>query len=69
MGGIFGPPDTGFPAHGVLAEGVLNRPGWTVAELDLDAVARVRKDGVVLNRTHWDEQAGRDAPAALRPFN
>ncbi|MGR3377108.1 carbon-nitrogen hydrolase family protein [Salipiger abyssi] len=69
MGGIFGPPDTGFPATGVLAEGAMNRPGWTYAELDLDAVARVRKDGVVLNRTHWDEQAGRDRPAILRSLS
>ncbi|WP_289155655.1 carbon-nitrogen hydrolase family protein [uncultured Salipiger sp.] len=69
MGGIFGPPDTGFPASGVLAQGRLNQPGWTIAELDLDAVARVRKDGVVLNRTHWDEQAGRDGPAVLRSLS
>ncbi|MCR8549822.1 carbon-nitrogen hydrolase family protein [Salipiger sp. P9] len=69
MGGVFGPPDTGFPASGVLAEGTMNRPGWTYAELDLDAVARVRKDGVVLNRTHWDEQAGRDRPAVLRSLS
>jgi len=60
MGGIFGPPDTGFPATGVIAEGTLNIPGWTVAEMDLGAVAHVRTDGVVLNRRHWDDQAGRD---------
>jgi predicted amidohydrolase len=60
MGGIFGPPDTGFPATGVIAEGTLNIPGWTVAEVDLDAVAHVRADGVVLNRRHWDDQTGRD---------
>ncbi|EPX82012.1 carbon-nitrogen hydrolase family protein [Salipiger mucosus] len=65
-GGVFGPPDKGFPSTGVLAEGALDVPGWTYAELDLDAVARVREDGVVLNRTHWDEQAGRDRPAILR---
>ncbi|MEO1974996.1 MAG: carbon-nitrogen hydrolase family protein [Paracoccaceae bacterium] len=69
MGGIFGPPDTGFPADGVLAQGRMNQPGWTIAELDLDAVARVRKDGVVLNRSHWAEQAGRDSPAVLRPLS
>ncbi|WP_417719741.1 carbon-nitrogen hydrolase family protein [Salipiger sp.] len=65
-GGIFAPPDTGFPADGILACGALDAPGWTLAELDLDAVARVRKDGVVLNRTHWVEQAGRDSPAGMR---
>jgi len=59
-GGIFGPPDTGFPSSGVIAEGTLDRPGWTMAEIDLDRVARVRADGVVLNRRHWVEQTGRD---------
>ena len=66
MGGVFGPPDTGFPPTGVIAEGVLNTPGWTYAEVDLAAVARVRADGVVLNRAHWADQQGRDAPAALQ---
>ncbi|MEK0164399.1 carbon-nitrogen hydrolase family protein [Phaeobacter sp. A36a-5a] len=56
-GGIFGPPDTGFPATGVLAEGILNKPGWTYADIDLEAIAHVRRDGVVRNRTHWDERA------------
>lgn len=66
MGGIFGPPDTGFPATGVIAEGVLNQPGWTYAEVDLDRIAHVRADGVVLNRQHWDDQTGRDVIAATR---
>ncbi|MEI4233411.1 carbon-nitrogen hydrolase family protein [Roseovarius sp. D22-M7] len=60
-GGIFAPPDTGFPPTGVIAEGTLDQPGWTVADVDLDQVARVRADGGVLNRLHWGEQAGRDA--------
>ncbi|NDW47245.1 carbon-nitrogen hydrolase family protein [Ruegeria sp. PrR005] len=59
MGGVFGPPDRGFPQTGVLAEGVLNQPGWTYAEVDLASVADVRADGVVLNRRHWAEQDGR----------
>ncbi|HBS99011.1 MAG TPA: amidohydrolase, partial [Citreicella sp.] len=65
-GGVFGPPDRGFPATGVLAEGVLDQPGWTYATLDLDAIARVRDDGGVLNRSHWADQSGRDGPAVLR---
>jgi len=56
MGGIFGPPDIGFPPTGVIAEGVLNTPGWTVAEISPAAVTHVRANGVVLNRRHWDEQ-------------
>lgn len=63
MGGIFGPPDKGFPETGVLAEGTLNQPGWTVAEVNLDAIAEVRADGRVLGRTHWVEQHGRDGLA------
>ncbi len=66
MGGIFGPPDTGFPATGVIAEGQLNQRGWTYAEVDLDRIAHVRADGVVLNRQHWDDQSGRDVIAATR---
>lgn len=59
-GGIFGPPDRGFPPTGVLAAGDLDAPGWTYAEADLEKIAEVRADGGVLNRTHWTEQAGRD---------
>ncbi len=62
MGGIFGPPDAGFPDTGILAEGTLNQPGWTYATVDLDAIAHVRADGRVLGRTHWAEQVGRDSP-------
>lgn len=59
MGGVFGPPDMGFPATGVIAEGELNQPGWTYAEVDLEAVRAVRADGHVLNMTHWEEQPER----------
>lgn len=58
-GGVFGPPDTGFPSTGVLAEGTLETPGWTFAEVDLTAIGHVRTHGVVANRSHWDEQNGR----------
>ncbi|QFT98933.1 C-N hydrolase family amidase [Roseovarius sp. THAF8] len=66
-GGVFGPPDIGFPPTGVLAAGELDAPGWTYAEADLKKIAQVRADGGVLNRTHWAEQAGRDgAPTVER---
>jgi len=68
MGGIFGPPDRGFPPTGVIAEGTLNRPGWTLADVDLARVAHVRADGVVLNRRHWAEQAGRDMQVTSTPL-
>lgn len=64
MGGIFGPPDTGFPSDGVLAQGQMSKPGWTFADVDVNAIAHVRVDGVVLGRQHWIEQSGRDACAA-----
>jgi len=60
MGGIFGPPDAGFPDTGILGIGTLGQPGWTYAEVDPAAIAHVRADGRVLNRTHWAEQHGRD---------
>ena len=56
---IYGPPDRGFPADGVLAETALNSPGWAVAEVSLAAVRGVRRDGGVLNHLHWAEQAER----------
>ncbi|MEM8731944.1 MAG: carbon-nitrogen hydrolase family protein [Pseudomonadota bacterium] len=61
-GGIFGPPDRGFPMRGVLAEGEMDQPGWTMAEVDPRVIAEVRDNGDVLNRMHWAEQAGRDGP-------
>jgi len=67
-GGVFCPPDTGFPPTGVLAAGALSVPGWTYADIDLQAISHVRADGVVLNRMHWDEQLGRDAPALNMPL-
>lgn len=62
-GGIFAPPDTGFPPTGVIAAGGLNDPGWTYAEVDLSQLAHVRRDGVVLNRRDWSGQTGRDGAA------
>lgn len=64
-GGVFGPPDADFPPTGVIAEGKLNQPGWTFAEVDLNVIAHVRKDGRVLGRLHWSEQIGRDAAAPV----
>jgi predicted amidohydrolase len=58
-GGIFCPPDVDLPADGVLAVGEIGVPGWTVAEVDFDAIAHVRRAGGVRNRAHWDEQTPR----------
>lgn len=62
--GVYGPPDTGFPANGVISIGQMNVPGWTHAEIDPAKIAHVRRDGVVLNRLHWTEQEPRMAPVA-----
>lgn len=54
--GIYGPPDRGWPANGILAEGAMDAPGWTFADVDLERVREVRANGQVLNHRHWDEQ-------------
>ena len=54
---IYAPPDRGFPPTGIIAQGGLDRPGWTLADIDRAAIAEVRRDGGVLNHRHWDEQA------------
>lgn len=57
--GIFGPPDLGFPEDGVIAQGVINQPGWVYGEFTLAQVDCVRRDGTVLNHQHWKEQDSR----------
>ena len=57
---IYGPPDRGFPPQGILAEGGLGQAGWVYADIDLEAVRAVRRDGGVLNLAHWPEQEGPD---------
>ncbi|MDD7969625.1 carbon-nitrogen hydrolase family protein [Roseinatronobacter alkalisoli] len=56
---IYGPPDLGFPETGILAQTVLNMPGWACAEIEPASVARVRREGAVLNHAHWNEQENR----------
>lgn len=56
---IYGPPDMGFAADGVLAQGPTDQPGWTRAEVDLEAIARVRQGGAQQNYTQWDSQEAR----------
>lgn len=50
---VYTPVDVGFPDDGVLARGVINEPGWVFADLDLDAIARVRAEGDVFNHRDW----------------
>lgn len=53
---VYAPPDRGFPDDGIIAQGMLDAPGWVFAEVDLAAVGKVREDGGVLNVAHWPEQ-------------
>ena len=55
---IYGPPDRGMPANGVLALGKMDEPQWVFADVDLAKVAALRADGGVLNSVHWAEQPG-----------
>lgn len=68
MGGVFCPPDRGFPSTGVMAEGTLNKSGWTYAEVDLQTIKDVRDDGGVLNRAHWPEQEPRCQSVTYQSF-
>jgi predicted amidohydrolase len=54
--GIFAPPDLGMPADGIVALGEMDKPGWTYADLDLDALAELRRNGAVRGPAHWGEQ-------------
>lgn len=56
--GIFAPPDLGMPDDGVVALGGLDMPGWTYADLDLGALAELRRSGAVRGPAHWGEQPG-----------
>jgi len=63
--GVFGPPDQGMPADGVVALGAMNVPGWTYAQIDTANVHRLRTEGGVLNTRHWTEQPGAEVLPAV----
>lgn len=54
--GVFAPPDLGMPADGIIALGELDVPGWTYADIDLEALAELRRNGAVRGPAHWSEQ-------------
>jgi predicted amidohydrolase len=56
--GIFGPPDRGLPADGVVALGEMNKPQWLIKKLQLDLIAELRQSGGVRTYEHWSEQPG-----------
>lgn len=53
---VYAPPDRGFPPTGILAEGRVGEPGWVHADISREAIAEVRRNGGVLNLSHWPEQ-------------
>jgi predicted amidohydrolase len=61
---VFAPPDRAISANGILIEGPLNAPQCVYADLDLDALAKIREDGEVLNSKDWRLQPS--APALPR---
>ncbi len=63
---VYGPPDRGFPADGVVAAGAMDAPGWVFATLDPALVEAVREHGAV--RNHRDFPRGpvsRPVPAVF----
>lgn len=65
--GFFAPPDKGLPDTGIVALGQLNVPGWTIADLDLDLIAAVRREGAVRGLSHWKEQPGTNEKGGIAP--
>ncbi|MGD0958358.1 MAG: carbon-nitrogen hydrolase family protein [Methylomonas sp.] len=53
---IYTPVDRGFPDNGILAIGTLNQTQWVYADLDFDAVNKVRREGQVFNFKDWPKQ-------------
>jgi len=54
---VYGPPDRGFPADGIVAIGELNHAQWVYADIDRALVAEVRRDGSVLGYRDWASAA------------
>lgn len=54
--GFFVPPDYGLPDDGILAQGMRDRPGWVVRDVDLAKVTAARGNGQVGNFAQWPEQ-------------
>ena len=50
------PVDRGFPDDGVLAVGTLNAAQWVYGDVDLAAIAEVRRNGQVFNYRDWPGQ-------------
>lgn len=54
---VYAPPDRGFPAEGIVAQGARDEAGWIFADLDLSALPELRRQMEVDVPAHWPEQA------------
>ncbi len=53
--GIYAPPDLGPQTNGVIAQGSYDTQQWVYADLDLDAIERIRQGGgVIANESEWN---------------
>jgi len=62
--GVYAPPDLGPRENGVVAQGPCNVAQWIFADLDLGAVERIRRTGMVANYDEWIDHL--DVSAAVR---
>ncbi|MDE8349435.1 MAG: carbon-nitrogen hydrolase family protein [Acidocella sp.] len=53
--GVYGPPDKYFPESGILVRGGMDEAELVFADIDLSAVAQVRRNGGVLNHRDWPD--------------
>ena len=66
---IYGPVDGALWSDGIVARGAIDVSGWVIADLDFEALARVRADGQVRNYRDWSRPlhiAGRVERLQLR---
>lgn len=56
--GIYVPAEVSVSDTGVVAESVLDTPGWVYATADLTALARLADGGEMRNRADWVRQPG-----------
>lgn len=65
--GLYVPAEHGVSDTGVLAEGVLNEPGWVTGTIDFTRLRRLRTSGEMRNFADWMRQPGAgDAAAEAR---
>ena len=65
----YAPPDRGFPDDGVLAAGVLDRPGWVETGLDFARLKTARGQAQVFTRRDWDGQGRPDLKVACQDLH